>query len=287
MPSHLPLLLIGAGRLGGALVAGWRRVGALQPADLLICDPHPGEQARQAIASGASLNLPQQTLCLAGTVVLAVKPADFIRTALAFTPHLADHAIIISVLAGIQVRSLEDAFGGRRVARVVPTTGVEIAQGVASIYASDRSASARAHLLFEPVARTVDLPEEALMDVAVGVSGSAPAYLYAFTDALAAAGRSLGLPIGIASQLARATIESAAATMAASSLSPMELRTQVTSPHGTTEAAIEVLLGNGQLPLLLRRAVRAAVARSRELEQESGSCLGPGSQLDSSQLPLK
>jgi pyrroline-5-carboxylate reductase len=147
----------------------------------------------------------------------------------------------------------------------MPTTAVGVGQGVASVYAADPQARARARALFAPVATVVDLADEDLMHAATAVSGSAPAYLYAFVEALEAAGAALGLPDGAARDLARATTAGAAALMAATGADAAELRRQVTSPGGTTEAALEVLMGEGGLHPLLRRAAAAAEQRSREL----------------------
>jgi pyrroline-5-carboxylate reductase len=165
----------------------------------------------------------------------------------------------------VRTADLAAAFGGRRVARVMPTTAVAIGKGVASIHAADPNAKATARALFAPVARVVELDDEALMDAATAVSGSGPAYLYAFVEALEAAGVSAGLAPDAAAALARATVEGAAALMAASGTEPAELRRQVTSPGGTTAAALAVLMGEGGLEPLLKEAVAAAVKRSREL----------------------
>ena len=272
--AALPLLLVGAGRLGGALAAGWLKAQALPPSSLWVRDPAPGVDAAAAVAAGARLSPPDAELAAARTVLLAVKPLGWREAAAALAPHLGADAVVVSVMAGVRAADLTEAFGGRRVARVMPTTAVAIAQGVASLHAGDRSALARAHALFDPIATTVDLPDEALMDAAVGVSGSAPAYLYAFTESLAAAGEAAGLPAGTAAALARATVQSAAALMAATpAATPAELRAAVTSPRGTTEAALDVLLQPDALPLLLRHAVAAAARRSREL---AGDALATG-----------
>jgi pyrroline-5-carboxylate reductase len=147
----------------------------------------------------------------------------------------------------------------------MPTTAVAVAKGVASIFAPDPQAMSVAHALFDPVAITVDVDDEALMDSVVGLSGSAPAYLYAFIEALEAAGPAHGLTAEASRTLARATIIGAAALLEASQEDPAELRKQVTSPGGTTQAALEVLMGEGGFGDLLARAVAAAVKRSREL----------------------
>src|SRR5262249_33996309 len=151
------------------------------------------------------------------------------------------------------------------VARVMPTTAAAIGQGTASLYADDPAALARAHALFEPLGAVVDLEDENLMHAATAVSGSAPAYLYAFIEALEAAGMAAGLTGREARRLARSTWPGAAALLAHSGEDPAELRRQVTSPGGTTQAALDVLLGDDSLHRLMREAVAAAVRRSKEL----------------------
>ena len=266
-----PVLLVGAGNLGGALLAGWRRGGGVEAARVLIRDPRPSAPAKEAAAAGAALNPPDDRLAEATSVVFAVKPQGWRAAAQTLAPLLSRDAVIVSVLAGVRAQELSEGFGGRRVARVMPTTAIAIARGVATLHAADPDALACAHVLFDPVATTVDLADEALMDAAVGVSGSAPAYLYAFTEALAAAGEKAGLPHDVSSRLARATMVSAAALMAESDADPAELRRQVTSPRGAIEAALDVLLTPEGLPALLRHAVQAAADRSRGLAAEGGA----------------
>lgn len=263
--SSTPILLLGAGRMGGALVQGWTQVGAYAPADLILRDPYPSEEAHAAAKAGARLNPADDALAAAPTVLLAVKPQMWREVAAATSALLHPQAIIVSIAAGVRAADISQAFGGRRVARIMPTTGVAIAKGVASVFADDPEARARAHALFDPVATTVDIAEEDLMDAAVGVSGSAPAYLYAFIEALEAAGERQGLSAEASRTLARATIVSAAALLDAQGGEPSELRRQVTSPNGTTAAALEVLMGDHGLGPLLDEAVAAAVRRSREL----------------------
>ena len=250
--------------MGGALVAGWRRTDAFIPSEILIHDPAPGPEA---LASGARLHPDAAAIQSAQTVVLMVKPQTWREAAAEIAPLLAPDAVIVSVAAGVSTADLGKAFGGRRVARVMPTIAAAIGKGTASIFANEDEARRRAWALFGPVGAVVDLADEDLMHAATGVSGSAPAYFYAFVEALAAAGVEAGLPSDEARALARATIEGAAALMAASDADPAELRAQVTSPGGTTEAALKVLLGEGGLPALLGRAVKAATDRSRELGQ--------------------
>ncbi|HEX5379620.1 MAG TPA: pyrroline-5-carboxylate reductase [Phenylobacterium sp.] len=260
-----PILMLGAGRMGGALIEGWRRAQAFAPADLILRDPYPTDIARAAEAAGARLNPPDAVLAEARTVLLAVKPQLWRETAAGVAHLLAPDAVLVSVAAGVKASDIAQAFGGRRVARVMPTTAAAIGQGVASLYAADPEARARAHALFGPVGTVVDLDDEELLHAATGVSGSAPAYFYAFVEALEAGGVAAGLPPEASRRLARATMAGAAALMAQSGAEPSDLRKQVTSPNGTTEAALKVLMGEGGLEPLLRDAVAAAARRSKEL----------------------
>jgi pyrroline-5-carboxylate reductase len=197
--------------------------------------------------------------------VLAVKPQLWREAAAEAAPWLGSGAVIVSICAGVRAGDIAREFGDRCVARVMPTTAAAIGQGTASLYADEPAALARAHALFEPLGAVVDLNDETLMHAATAVSGSAPAYLYAFIEALEAAGRDAGLSAAEAGRLARSTLTGAAALLARTGEDPAELRRQVTSPGGTTAAALEVLLGEAGLPDLLRDAVAAAARRSREL----------------------
>jgi pyrroline-5-carboxylate reductase len=257
-----PIALLGAGRMGGALIEGWARAGVLAPASLTVIDPHPSETIQ---ALGVQINPPRETLARARTLLLAVKPQIWRAAASEIASDLAADCVIVSIAAGVPAAEVSAAFGGRRVARVMPTTAVAIGKGVASIYAPDDEAHARAHALFAPVAVTVDLVHESLMHAATAVSGSAPAYLYAFIEALEAAGVKAGLSEKASRRLARSTIAGASALLDASGEEPSELRRQVTSPGGTTQAALQVLLGPAGLGRLMDDAVTAAIERSKEL----------------------
>ena len=260
-----PILMLGAGRMGGAMIEGWLRAGAVRPADLILRDPYPGPTALAAQQAGALLNPPTGDLVRARTVVLAVKPQLWREVAAEVSTALAPDAIIVSIAAGVSSADIAKAFGGRAVARVMPTTAVAIGQGTASVFAETPLARAEARALFAPLGMVVDLGEETLMHAATAVSGSAPAYLYAFIEALEAAGAAAGLSTGQAEHLARSTLIGAAALLASSGEDPAELRRQVTSPGGTTQAALEVLLAEHGLPSLLREAIGAAMRRSKEL----------------------
>ncbi len=194
-----------------------------------------------------------------------MKPQVWREAAAAYGPLLSEDAVVVSVAVGVRLDDIEAAFGGRRTARVMPTTGVGVAKGVATVFARDAGARSRAHALFDPVSATVDITDEGLMDAAAATSASGPAYVYAFVEALAAAGVTAGLPREAAEELARATVISAAALLEESGESPEALRMQVASPGGTTEAALRVLAREDGLETLLRDAVAAAARRAEEL----------------------
>jgi len=259
-----PILLIGAGRMGGAILEGWRAADAFAPSDLLLVDPHPGAMAEATAKAGAALNPDPSAYARARTVLLAVKPQLWKGAAASAAPHLSPEAVIVSIAAGVRCADIAKAFA-RPVARVMPTTAVGVRKGVATLFSEDAMALTAARALFSPVAAVVEVEEEALIDAATAVSGSAPAYLYAFIEALEAAGETAGLSPAQSQTLARATIVGAAALMETSLEEPSELRRQVTSPGGTTEAALKVLMGEGGFDPLLKAAVAAALARAREL----------------------
>jgi pyrroline-5-carboxylate reductase len=260
-----PVLLVGAGRLGGALIQGWTATGAVRPQDLIILAPRPSRTALEAEAAGARLNPPEADLARARTVVLAVKPQVWREVAEALSPHLSSDAVIVSVAAGVKVADLSAAFGGRPAARTIPTTAVSVGKGASAIFAPDAQSRAAAHGVLDPVATCVDVDEEGHMDLVIGVCGSAPGFFYAFVEALEEAGIAVGLPPQASRTLARVTIAGSAALMADTGEDPAVLRREVASPKGTTEAGLSVLGGDAGFPGLLKAAVLKAAERAREL----------------------
>ena len=198
-----PILVLGAGRMGGALIKGWRKAGVFPSRDLIIREPYSNPLVEAEARAGARVNPPDAVLGEAETVLLCVKPQVWRETAAQVSDLLAADAVIVSVAAGVTSQALSAGFGGRRVARVMPTTAAAIGQGTASIHAADAQARARAHALLDPVATTADLDDEGLMHAATAVSGSAPAYLYAFIEALEAGGVAAGLSPQVSADLAR------------------------------------------------------------------------------------
>jgi len=261
LTTRLPLLVAGAGAMGGALIAGWR--GTIPAREILIRDPRPGPDALAAAEAGAVLDPNDEAISTARTVVFAVKPQVWRAVAADLAPRLALDAAIVSVIAGVSAADLAAAFAGRPVARVMPTLAAAIGQGSLALWSADENLAAEMIQLFAPLGAVTRLADEDLMHAATAASGSAPAYLYAFIEALEAAAVDAGLSTEDAARVVRATLTGAAALLAASGEGPAELRRRVTSPGGTTAAALALL--QPALPPLLARAVAAAAARSREL----------------------
>ena len=260
-----PILVLGAGRMGGALIEGWALTKAFAPSDLIIRDPQPSPAALAAVEAGARLNPPDEVLAEARTILVSVKPQVWRDASSSLNAALNPDAVVISIAAGVRMADLSAAFDGRPVARVMPITAVAIGKGVASIVCDTPVAGERARALVAPVGAAVELPSEDLMDAATAVSGSAPAYFYAFVEAMEAAAEGQGLSPQASRDLVRATMIGAAALLDHTKSDPAELRRQVTSPNGTTEAALKVWLGEGGLFPLAAAAVEAATRRSKEL----------------------
>src|SRR5690606_33275148 len=155
-----PVLLVGCGRLGSAIARGWLLTGAVDPHQLMIVTPSSKPAAEAAREAGATINPAPEAVARARTVVLAVKPAKWREVAAGLRVQLGDRAVILSVMAGVGAEDLAEGFPGHEVVRVMPTTGVTYGDGAASVYAASDQARRVAHALFEPMAATVDLPDE-------------------------------------------------------------------------------------------------------------------------------
>jgi pyrroline-5-carboxylate reductase len=269
MPIEQPAVaLVGAGQMGGAMVRGWlnaiRQGGGLT---LSVLEPHFDEQLeRELAAAGAVLNPPNPGA--ADIVVLAVKPQALSQIAPGAKPFIGPATIVLSIMAGVTITNLSRMFGVERIIRAMPNTPGQIGHGVTAFVASPAcrpSDVALAEQLLSPLGLVERVPAERLMDVVTAVSGSGPAYVFFLAEALAAAAEGEGLDRETAARLARQTVAGAGALMLESGLSAGELRRQVTSPGGTTQAALDVLQAGDGLAPVLRRAVQAAAQRSKEL----------------------
>ena len=259
------LVLVGCGRMGGALLQGWLARG-LAPKAVHVIDPRvPAWVAERGISTeGAGPADP-------AVIVLAVKP-QMMGDVL---PNLARSGgadrLVLSVAAGVTLAAYGRSFPGAPVVRAMPNTPAAIGQGITAIIGNEQACAAAldmAESLMAAVGRVVRLSDESQMDAVTAVSGSGPAYVFHLIEALAAAGEAEGLPADLALDLARATVAGAGALAMHEDEDPAKLREAVTSPAGTTAAGLAHLMDpDSGLGPLMRRTVAAAAARGRELGQ--------------------
>lgn len=268
--SELPkLALIGAGRMGGALLTGWLASG-MAASDILIVDPNVNAVVKDAASKGAryAQTLSPKLAADLDMLVLAVKPQMFEDAAPKLAAALPPQTAVLSVMAGTTQSQLANAFGERPLLRAMPNTPCAIGQGITGYYPNRLTSELicdKAEILLRAGGDVIRVNEESLIDVVTGVSGSGPAYVFYMVEALAAAAQRRGMPEALAHKLARQTIIGSGALLAASEESAADLRRAVTSPNGTTQAGLEVLMGEGGLAHLMRETVKAATARSKEL----------------------
>ncbi len=270
-----PLLLLGAGRMGSAMLRGWLAAG-MDPHRIVIQEPVPSGMLRELIERhGLVLNPPKEVLGRIAILVAAVKPQVMDEALAPLASLFAGRTpLVLSIAAGRTIASFKRHFGpATPVVRAMPNTPGAIGRGIAAFCASpevteEQKAIARA--LLAALGEVVEVPEEDQMDAVTAVSGSGPAYVFLLAECLEAAARAQGLPDAVATRLARATIAGAGALLAQSPESPADLREAVTSPGGTTAAALALLMQEGGgLCHLMRLAVEAAARRSRELAGEN------------------
>jgi pyrroline-5-carboxylate reductase len=266
--EHFPasLLLIGAGKMGGAMLEGWLKLG-LDPHRVNIIEP--ATDARMiALCQDKGITLgapaaPSQTL------VLAIKPQMLEPALPGILPFVSQTTLVISILAGKTLADLETRFGGdKAIVRAMPNLPASIGYGMTGAVANKAVAPAQrqmADALLSAVGAVEWLTDEGLIDALTAISGCGPAYVFYLAECLAEAGVEAGLPPDLAARLARATIEGAGQLLAQSPLPPDELRRNVTSPGGVTAVALDVLMAENSFLSLLKKAVLAAKRRSAEL----------------------
>ncbi|MFC0812901.1 pyrroline-5-carboxylate reductase [Paracoccus panacisoli] len=257
------LVLVGCGRMGGALLKGWLARG-LAPEAVRVIDPNaPAWLAERGVATEGPL--PDDPAVL----VLAVKPQMMGGVLSERAAAGQGDTLVLSVAAGVTLAAYERAFPDAAIVRAMPNTPAAIGQGISAIVGNARAGAAEmalAETLMAAVGRVVRLDDEAQMDAVTAVSGSGPAYVFHLIEALAAAGAAEGLPPALALELARATVAGAGALAVAEDEDPARLREAVTSPGGTTAAGLAHLMDAADgLPPLMRRTTAAAAARGREL----------------------
>jgi len=262
------LVLVGAGKMGGALLEGWLRLG-LEPARIAVIEPQPSREVAGLTARGLKLNPAINRAREPNALVIAVKP----QNAAEIMPWLAQMGgtatVVLSIMAGKTLDFLAQALPpGTAIVRSMPNLPAAIGRGITVAVANERVTPAQralAHKLLVATGAVEWVDDESLLDAVTAVSGSGPAYVFLLAESLAKAGAAAGLPPDLAARLARATVAGSGELMRHSPLDPARLRESVTSPGGTTAAAMGVLMSEERLDQLMRDAVAAAARRSGEL----------------------
>jgi pyrroline-5-carboxylate reductase len=260
------LVLLGCGKMGSAMLAGWLARG-LDPAGVFVIDPNPSDWLR---GTGVQINaaLPERP----AIVIVAVKP-QMMGAALPTLAAMGNGAtLFISVAAGTPIARFEQVLGAQTpIVRAMPNTPAAVGRGISAIVGNPHAGQTGlevAESLLSAVGQVVRLEHEGQMDAVTGLSGSGPAYVFHLIETMAAAGEAQGLAPDLALQLARATVAGAGALAEGTDETPAQLRINVTSPNGTTQAALTVLMDpDTGFPSLLTRAITAATERSKELSR--------------------
>lgn len=268
MTEKPKVALVGAGAMGGALLRGWLGAGSIDARASAVFDPSPPE-AIAALCKEYSLAVNPDNATGYDVLLLAVKP-QMAETALPAHAAIAAGAIVVSVMAGKSVASIAGLLGQpKKVVRAMPNLPAAIGEGVTGFFATSAlndKDRALVDMLMGAVGASVWVEKEADIDIVTAVSGSGPAYFFLLTEALAEAGEAAGLSTDAAAQLARATFVGAGALLAQEARSSADMRRAVTSPGGTTEAALSVLDGDDALiRTLMKKAITAAAKRAGEL----------------------
>jgi pyrroline-5-carboxylate reductase len=263
------LVLLGAGKMGGALLEGWLRAG-LDPHKIAVLEPQPSPEIEKLASRGVRLN--PQASGIATAAVIAVKPQVAAEVLPTLRPMLAPSSLAVSIMAGRTLGFMAGALGkpgeaSCALVRAMPNTPAAIGRGITVAVAQRASAAQRelAHALLAATGTVEWVEDEALLDAVTAVSGSGPAYVFLLAETLAKAGVAAGLPAPLAQKLARETVAGSGELLHRSPLAASTLRENVTSPGGTTAAALAILMGKDGLGALMERAIATATARSREL----------------------
>jgi pyrroline-5-carboxylate reductase len=260
------ILLAGAGKMGGAMLSGWL-TGGLDARCVAVIEPHPSGEISALATKGICLNPSPKEIGTLATLVIALKPQTFREAGSALKSFTGRSTLVVSIMAGTTIASIEAACGGS-VVRAMPNTPAAIGRGITVAVAAKNVTTAQravADALLRATGSVEWVEDEGLMDAVTAVSGSGPAYIFLLAEELARAGVEAGLPQELATKLARETVAGSGELLHRSDVPSATLRQNVTSPGGTTAAALEVLMGPDGMQSLLTRAVAAATRRSKEL----------------------
>jgi pyrroline-5-carboxylate reductase len=261
------IVVVGAGKMGGALLEGWLRFG-LNPEAVAVLEPQPAPSIAALGQRGTQINPSVSTLTNVDAVVVAVKPQIAGEALPPLATMIGPATVVVSIMAGRTLRSISGALKRPcAVVRAMPNTPAAIGRGITVAVAQNADPGQRdlAHRLLSATGAVEWIDDEALMDAVTAVSGSGPAYVFLLAEALAEAGVAAGLPPSLAARLARETVAGSGELLHRETRDAATLRENVTSPGGTTAAALEVLMGKDGLAALMKTTVAAATRRSREL----------------------
>ena len=269
MDPHGRLVLVGAGNMGGALLRGWLGAG-IDPERIAVLDPAPPTAVKALLDEhGIALNPPLGAIAAPGIVLIAVKPQIVPALLPGLTPLIGGETLVISIAAGCKIAGFEQAFGcDRPIIRAMPNMPAACGCAMTVLCANRRvgaSSLVMAEELFAAIGATSRVDDEALLDAVTALSGSGPAYVFYLSECLAEAGVGLGLPEELATRLARQTVYGAGKLMHDCGEDAGVLRRNVTSPGGTTEAGLGVLMADDRLRALMAAALAAAAKRSQDL----------------------
>jgi pyrroline-5-carboxylate reductase len=260
------LVLVGAGKMGGAMLDGWLALG-LDPAKVAVIEPKPSDAIAALAARGVRLN--PSSVADARVIVIAIKPQDAAAVVPTLKPLAGANTVAVSIMAGPTLAFLQGALSDNlAIVRAMPNTPAAIGRGITVAVPNARVTAdqrAIADALLGAVGAIEWVSDEALLDAVTAVSGSGPAYVFLLAESLARAGAAAGLPADLAARLARATVSGSGELLHRSALDAATLRQNVTSPGGTTAAALGVLMADDGLDPLMKKAIAAATRRSREL----------------------
>jgi pyrroline-5-carboxylate reductase len=263
---HGTIALAGAGKMGGAMLTGWLAQG-LDPKRVVVIEPHPSAEITALVGNGIRLNPAAKQVGEVDTLVVAVKPQSFREAGKTLKTFTGTSTLVVSIMAGTPIAALQEICGGS-VVRAMPNTPAAIGRGITVAVAAknvDAAQRAIADALLRATGSVEWVDRESLMDAVTAVSGSGPAYVFLLAEELARAGVEAGLPLELATKLARETVAGSGELLHRSELASSTLRQNVTSPGGTTAAALDVLMGPNGMHALLVRAVAAATQRSKDL----------------------
>jgi pyrroline-5-carboxylate reductase len=260
------IILAGAGKMGGAMLTGWLAQG-LDAMCVGVIEPHPSQEISALTTKGIRLNPSPRNIGDVATLVVALKPQMFREASPMLKSFTGPSTLVVSIMAGATIASIEQVCGGS-VVRAMPNTPAAIGRGITVAVAAKNVSTAQravADALLRATGSVEWVDDESLMDAVTAVSGSGPAYIFLLAEELARAGVEAGLPPELATKLARETVSGSGELLHRSELPSATLRQNVTSPGGTTAAALEVLMGPDGMQSLLTRAVAAATRRGKEL----------------------